>query len=205
MIMGAALLLGALVLFLHNRWEDLNAQRQINQVMPMLVEYIPQQVPGGTRPSAGKKPGATVVRPPEETPEPEDTRMTEVEIDGYGYIGYLSIPELALELPVMGQWDYQRLKTAPCRYSGTLLGEDLVILAHNYTRHFGTLEQLRPGDSVYFTDMQGQVYHYQVVGRDVLSPIAVEEVTAGVFPLTLFTCTYGGSNRVAVYCDWAPD
>ena len=26
-------------------------------------------------------------------------------------------------------------------------------------------------------------------------------MTSGTFDLTLFTCTYGGQNRVTVYCD----
>ena len=51
--------------------------------------------------------------------------------------------------------------------------------------------------------MDGVVTNYEVVGLDVLVPTAVEEMTAGDFDLTLFTCTYGGQSRVAVYCDRA--
>ncbi len=43
---------------------------------------------------------------PETDPEPpsevtDSDKMTVMEIDGYGYIGYLSIPALSLELPVL--------------------------------------------------------------------------------------------------------
>jgi sortase A len=51
--------------------------------------------------------------------------------------------------------------------------------------------------------MNGIATEYFVVGRDVLEPNAVEEVTSGHFDLTLFTCTYGGRTRVTVYCDRA--
>ena len=127
--------------------------------------------------------------------------MTEVEINGYAYIGYLSIPTLELELPIMADWDYPRLQIAPCRYTGSVRGEDLVLMAHNYASHFGTISQLKPGDSVIFTDMDGIVTMYEVVAQDILDPYAVEEMTAGDFDLTLFTCTYGGKSRVTVYCN----
>ncbi len=66
-----------------------------------------------------------------------------------------------------------------------------MIAGHNYTtHHFGTLYELEEGDKVIFTDMDGVVTHYQVVALDILQPTAVEEMTAGAYDLTLFTCTY---------------
>ena len=127
--------------------------------------------------------------------------MTEAEIDGERYIGWLDIPAIELELPVMSEWSYSRLKTAPCRYSGTVRGEDLVLLGHNYTRHFGKLDRLRVGDEVLFTDMDGVVYRYEVAARDVLDADAVAEMTAGEYDLTLFTCDATGARRITVYCD----
>jgi sortase A len=132
--------------------------------------------------------------------QPVDPTMSEVEIDGRLYIGYLSIPALDLELPVQSQWDYPGLKISPCRYYGSTKTDDLVIAAHNYARHFGGLMQLSPGDLVYFTDMDGVVNRYQVEEVDVLNPTDIEEMTAGEYDLTLFTCTYGGKSRVTVRC-----
>ena len=48
-----------------------------------------------------------------------DMAMPEEEIDGYSYIGYLSIPTLDLELPIMEEWSYPGLKIAPGRYTGS--------------------------------------------------------------------------------------
>ena len=48
-------------------------------------------------------------------------------IDGQRYIGKLEIPSLGLTLPVMENWDYERLKISPCRYSGSYYYDDLVI------------------------------------------------------------------------------
>lgn len=134
------------------------------------------------------------------TPDPYNTEMTVVEIDDNGYIGYLSIPNLNINVPVMSEWDYERLKTAPCRYYGSTKTNDLVIAAHNYFCHFGKISELKPGDKISFTDMDGTVTDYQVDAIDILSPAAVKEMTNGEYDLTLFTCTYGAQSRVAVRC-----
>ena len=84
----------------------------------------------------------------EQISDPFDEEMKIEEIDGYGYIGYLSIPALGLDLPVMSEWDYGRLKIAPCRYYGSTKTDNLVIAAHNYKVHFGYLGNLQSGDSV---------------------------------------------------------
>ena len=52
-----------------------------------------------------------------------------------------------------------------------------------------------------FTDADGVTTVYTVVAQDIVESTAVEEVTDGTYDLTLFTCTYGGASRYAVYCD----
>ena len=188
------LLLSSLGLFLSNRREAENAELQSSILLPQLVDMAQQ-------PETQEETRLPEPEIPEELLTPEDVKMEEVEIDGHVYIGYLSMPTVELELPIMSDWSYEKLTIAPCRYYGTLRGKDLVLLAHNYDRHFGRLNDLKVGDSVYFTEMDGTVTAYKVVARDILDPYAVEEMTAGLYDLTLFTCTYGGQSRVTVYCD----
>lgn len=132
--------------------------------------------------------------------QPEDLQMTECVVDGYPCIGYISVPVLGLELPVLSQWSYPYLKVSPCRYAGSLKGGNLVIMAHNYNSHFGQLSTLSEKDTVIFTDMDGISWQFQVAAIDVLSPEAVEEMTAGEYALTLFTCVPGGTHRVTIRC-----
>lgn len=200
-ILGVALMLGAVFLYQSNRAEDQVAQEAVVDVMPQLVEQIREHtVQEETVPESEVIPELELQIPVELLTE-EDKKMTEVEISGNRYIGYLSIPDLGLDLPIMSTWSYPKLNIAPCRYTGSVRGEDLVLMAHNYNSHFGRISQLDLGDTVVFTDMDGNVVQYEVVGEDLLDPTAVEEMTSGDFDLTLFTCTYGGGNRVTVYCD----
>lgn len=200
MILGAVFLIGALSLFLYNEQEEVSAEQSVVELMPQLREEIKKNQESAEN-SPTTPPISDNLEIPMEYMDPSAFEMKEVEINGYGYIGYLSIPRLNLDLPIMGGWDNRRLRIAPCRYSGSVRGEDLVLMAHNYSKHFGGLSLLKEGDSVVFTDMDGNATHYQVMGLDVLAPNAVEEMTAGTFDLTLFTCTYGGRSRVTVYCD----
>ena len=123
--------------------------------------------------------------------------------DDLGCLGCLTIPRLELELPVLSEWSYENLKTAPCRYSGSIVDGDLVLIAHNYRTHFGPIRRLKPGDRVSFEDMDGTVFEYLVTASEIVLPTALVEVTAGEHDLTLITCTYGGKTRVVVYCDAA--
>lgn len=197
MLLGTVLILGALTLFAYNQHEAAEAAAERVKLLPQLIHEIEKREETASEPETYLQPVGT----PVDYLDPGAFEMTEVEIDGYAYIGYLTIPAMELELPVMADWDYPRLRIAPCRYTGSVRGEDLVIMAHNYAAHFGGLSGLSEGDSVIFTDMDGKVTAYQVVARDILAPSAVAEMTAGDFDLTLFTCTYGGQSRVTVYCD----
>ena len=131
--------------------------------------------------------------------EPEMEMPVET-IDGVDYVGVLRIPTLALELPVISQWSYPLLKIAPCRYSGSAYQNNLVLCAHNYASHFGNLKNLHIGDAVTFTDMDGNLFTYQVAELETLPPQATEEMENGDWDLSLFTCTVGGQSRVTVRC-----
>lgn len=186
-VLGFGLIAGASGLFLRNQQEDRAADTASREAIVKVVEVIRAHQAVPAEPTG---------------PLPESQRqMTVADIDGYGYIGFITLPTLEMELPVMADWSEGQLKIAPCRYSGSVFTGDLVLMAHNYKKHFGPIRRLKTGAPVIFTDMDGNTYEYRVVVQEVLGPGAVEDMTAGEYDLTLFTCTYGGENRVTVRCD----
>ena len=52
-----------------------------------------------------------------------------------------------------------------------------------------------------FTDIDGNIFRYAVVEKEVLKDTAIKEMTAGEWDLTLFTCTVGGASRMTVRCE----
>lgn len=134
---------------------------------------------------------------------PEEAAIKQIpyiEIEGEKYIGEISIPVIDISLPVRMECTQEGLKEAPCRYVGSAFDHSLIISAHNYKRHFGNISMLEVGDEVVFTDVEGLQYFYEVLGTEVLGAYDVEEMEEGNWDLTLFTCTYGGRNRVTVRC-----
>ncbi len=133
--------------------------------------------------------------------DPFDTEMKAETIDGNSYIGYLQIPSLELYLPVMSDWDYNKLKISPCRYYGSTKTDNLVIAAHNYRSHFGYIGNLKADDAVVFTDMEGNTGLYKVTSVELLMPTDTELVKDTGDDLILYTCTYGGAQRITVRCE----
>ena len=193
MALGLAFLAGAAGLLVYNQQEGDRAAAASAALMPKISAAIEKNSQTEPKPQSPGQISAPT--------EPEQPVMRSVQIDGHEYIGYLTIPKLGLELPVMADWSMENLKIAPARFFGTTMEENLVLVAHNYKKHFGPIRRLKNGDEVIFVDMDNQTTLYQVVATDAVMPTAVEEVTAGAYDLALVTCTYGGNTRLVVYCD----
>lgn len=184
MTVGIVLILSALALLVYNNIESKKAQESSGELMESIRVVIAENETN------------------EMPTDPFDEEMTIKEIDGYGYIGYLSVPALNIDLPVMSEWDYGRLKISPCRYYGSTKTDNLVIAAHNYRYHFGYLGHLEEGDVVMFTDMDSKVHNYKVDSVELLMPTDVDKVKDSGSDLILYTCTYGGAKRITVRCSY---
>lgn len=181
---GILLIMAAIALAGFNIWDDYRAGNMIESIDKQLeipeIQAVPNEIPD------------YVLNP--------DMDMPTVKIGGYEYIGKVRIPSLKLKLPVMDTWSYPQMRIAPCRYKGSAYLNNLIICAHNYASHFGRLKNLDIGDKVIFTDVDGNVFNYEVKHIDTLTGGAVEEMESGEWDLTLFTCTIGGRLRVTVRC-----
>ncbi len=162
-----------------------------------------QTVPGAVRRGVKIKPGAqTAPDIKKGIPDPLGEReMPTVTLGGYRYIGVLDVKSLDLSLPVMEDWDYDRLKVSPCRFAGNLYQDNLVICAHNYPQHFTPLKYAPLGTEVKFTDAEGTEFLYAISSVETIGPNDVEGMVNGDWDLTLFTCNTNGQTRCAIRCD----
>ena len=185
--LGLLLIAAALFLSAYNEMESHEARNSAQQVIAQMCQTLPTETAAETEAPAV----------PEYLLDAE-REMPVQTINGRDYIGVLTIPSLELELPVLSQWDYPALKVAPCRYSGSLYQDNLIICAHNYASHFGKLKNLRVGDTAIFTDMDENIVRFQLAAQETIQPEDLEAMEAGDWDLTLFTCTVGGQSRVTV-------
>lgn len=224
MLLGAALLAGAIWLMMENQREENEAGREAAAVLAEFQQALgwengtlmmPDAESEGAQAETDAGSTAQAMRKDEEavgawidmetdlqaTPAPMATAMPEMptmEIGKHSYIGYIEMPTLGISLPVMSEWSYPKLRIAPCRYTGSVYDDTMVILAHNYTRHFGRIGELDIGDPVQFIDADGNIYQYTVARHETLEKRDVEAMVDSEYDLTLFTCTYGGKYRVTV-------
>ena len=132
--------------------------------------------------------------------EAPEGQMVQDSVNGHGVIGILQIEEAGIQLPVLGNWNYENLEFGPCRYSGSLEDGDLVLLGHNYAGHLADLDLLEQGDLVEFFDVTSVCHTFVVAETADIAPTDVEAVTETDYPLTVFTCTPGGQRRYVVCC-----
>ena len=193
-ILGVACLLGAVGLVVYNR-RDEQAASDFSQSLLQEVRILMDQTQ--SNPDLPQQ-------PPQSTVATQDmaipSEMPTVTVNGYDCIGILSIPVIELELPILADWSYAKLKKAPCHYYGTYYQPDFVIAGHNYKAHFKKLSSLQEGDLVIFTDATGAPHYYEVVLLETLQKEATLEMIASGFDLSLYTCTPGGASRVTVRC-----
>lgn len=177
-IAGIVLLVCALGLTVYNIADDYRAKNQSSEILSKMQIKEKSQ-------------NDSVIK---------EREMPEIEIDGRKYIGKIKIPAIDIELPVISSWDYDALRIAPCRYFGSVYTDNMVVAAHNYSSHFGKIGGLNIGDEIVFTDVEGNLFKYNVSEVETLGPYDIESMKTGGWDFTLFTCTLGGRTRVTVRC-----
>ena len=215
MRLGLLLVLAGLLLTAYNYYEDWQSRKAMAQAITVLDSLHHAPISAHASQTVSVEGGLSMEAPaPTAVPtgEPEalemvpafildpEMEMPEVLIDGEWYIGCIDIPQLKVSLPVMSTWSYPQLKLSPCRYMGSVYTKNLIVCGHNYPSHFGQANTLIPGDEVFFTDIAGNVFFYEVIELETLHADDSEKMQSGSWDLTFFTCTLGGENRVTVRC-----
>ena len=205
---GLLFLAAALFLAGRNLLEEYHAARSAQELTMEIENYRSEKstttsldFPLQTDPDTQKNVSETPPAPKEKTSVPqEQSQETPPSFDPSDFLGTLEIPSKDLVLPVFKDWSYELLQISPCRYDGALSENNLILLAHNYWHHFTKIKELHPGDSVSFTDMSNQTFFYEVQEISILDPDKPQDLYAGNWDLTLFTCTRNGTARSAVKC-----
>lgn len=179
-VLGLVLILSAVLLWGFNEITSYRAAQETAEILSNLENHMLQDISVPAEAADGTMP----------------SRLA----DGINIVGVVSVPTLEIEIPVAAEWSYENLRKCACRYSGTVNDGRLIILAHNYSRHFGNLKNAAVGDEVQFMDVNGTLSLYNVTAIEILAKHELDKLTVSESDLTLFTCTYGGQNRIVVRC-----
>ena len=221
----------ALLLFFHNRIEDKkageNAEKTLQQLEDAITEREAKDETDTTRaPDVSSSPGMpspagtgsgsnglpappalegyfrhSPATQPLKIPAPPALDMPTVRSGAYDYIGYLDFPGYDLTMPVAATWSFPALEISPCRHTGSVYNDNLVVAGHNYKTEFDVLFHLEAGDTVTFTDVDGNVFTYTVREFASVTPDDSDTVMNSGYALTMYTCNWDTSERVTVFCE----
>ncbi len=213
---GTMLILSALFLCLHNFMESEKAYKISQENLSELKKLIPEPPDENVSVFDYDIPEEDIFKPYDEDKnenpkekekiygedaQSEYPEITYITVNEYYYVGYISLPSLGIELPVLDGWSYPSLQISPCLYSGNPQDNNMIIAAHNYNNHFGQIGNLNSGDEIYFTDCDGKTYGYNIVNTQYIGGYDADSMFRGSeneWDLTLFTCTLDGRTRVTV-------
>lgn len=184
MTAGLCFIIASLSLIAYNRYDESRAQKSAESVLARLDMSVTESRAEGEIPDY-------ILNP--------DMDMPTLTVDGNEYIGILKIKSINLTLPVISECDNAKLRVAPCRYSGSVYLNNMIIAGHDYVSHLGYMFNLKTGDAITFTDTDNNVFKYIITEIDYLYSNQTEEMLAeGNWDLTLFTCTYSGRQRLTI-------
>lgn len=203
MTLGVLFIAAAVVLTCYNLWDERQAEQNVSAAMEQVAKVIPEELKS-VEEQLKDVSSLEEVEIPDYILNP-DMEMPKTKVDGQEYIGVVEIPALSLTLPVISECDDEKLKISPCRYMGSAYTNDLILSGHSYKTHFRYIRTLDIGNSVIFTDMDGNRFEYEVCGIEVIPETNVEQMEVGEWDLSLFTCTYDGNSRHTVRCKLVSD
>jgi sortase A len=146
----------------------------------------------------------TAVTPPAvELPVPRPLPADPYEDAPEEVVGRITIPAIGLDQPLQSGMSLTAINRGPSHWPGTAMPGQLgnvVVAGHRttYTRPFGALDRLRPGDQVVYRTAAGE-FTYAVTGTEVVEPSALDiaDQTAA-YTATLFACHPPGSARFRI-------
>ncbi len=213
MILGAMMVAAALSLAAYNYHEDKVAGETAVSILDELEKAISDNAKQQAAEGTVTIPGQKVQQAYEATDhvivnkdslvsvseDEESKKPRSIYVSYHYYVGIISIPELGIRLPVLDSYEGDNLTYSPCLYSGYADGQ-MIICAHNYNSHFGRIKELSAGSRVIFTDIFGNEYEYTVEDIEIVPGSDSNKMESGEWDLSLFTCTFDGSDRVTVRC-----
>ena len=200
-VLGAVLLAAALLSALYNSSRDSRAGAKSDEILGELRGLIGEKASEHSAENEDETDFPTEDDAAAEVVPAAEREPAPISVNGHDCIGYIEIPSLELALPVLAEWNDEKLDVAPCRHFGSAATDDLVIAGHNFKRHFSYLSRLKGGENVTFTDTAGVTHYYTVTSVKPVSEENVDAVQNSGHDLVLYTCTFMGDIRTAVFCD----
>lgn len=140
-------------------------------------------------------------------PEPQDAALEErrdntmpvLSIDGTDFVGILEMPRYELALPVGADWG--SITKYPCQHDGSIYDCTMKIGATSQKGQYDFYREISVGDTVIFTDVEGNRYTYTVTNLKYESRADQTALNRADAALTLFVKNVYDFDYLIVSCN----
>lgn len=179
-IVGGLMLVSALATLLYWQWNISYSQKQSAVYVETLRQLMPQSQNAILE-------------------ERRDNTMSVLSVDGVDFVGIVELPQYGSVLPVCGHWG--RTSRYPCRFGGSIYDGSLQIGATTQPGQYSFYREISVGDTVMFTDMEGNCYAFQVAAMRYEKHIDQATLQHQDATLTLFVKNIYSFEYLIIFCE----
>lgn len=141
----------------------------------------------------------------EENKSSEETKIKNIEIEGYKVIGLIKIDKINLEYPILEETTNKTMKLSITKFWGNELNEigNVTLAGHNNKdgTMFGKTKNLQKSDIIEITDLKNNTVKYEIFDMYIIYPddtSCVNSVDPNSREITLITCSNGNKQRLII-------
>ena len=179
-LMGICLLVVAALVLILWQWSIHKSQQEATKYVQIIHTSIPE--PQGA--------------PLEER---RDNTMSVLSINGKDFVGILEMPQFGSVLPVCADWG--EVSKYPCRLDGSIYARTMQIGGTSQKGQYDFYREISVGDTVIFTDVEGNRYTYTVTNLQYESHANQTTLNREESALTLFIKNVYAFEYLIVFCD----
>ena len=131
--------------------------------------------------------------------ERRDNAMSVLSVEGTNFVGLLEMPKWGSVLPVGNDWG--KVSKYPSRFTGSVYDSTLQIGATTQKGQYDFYREISVGDTVTFTDMEGNRFSYRVADICYAKHANQETLQKQAAALTLFIKNVYSFEYILIFCN----
>lgn len=113
-------------------------------------------------------------------------QMPVMEIDRQNFVGLIEASGYSKELPIYSSWSENKISSYPCRFSGSVYSNDLIICGSSNAGQFDFMKTISLNYFIYITDFYGYKYKYSVSDIQTTKDVSAQNLNSFNADLLLF-------------------